>query len=233
MLFWWQESSSLCLLPAQLPQTVRHLFKDKDLQGQKSSKYFRRWYKFTSITAVGEFHRSATLVHVSVTLVHVFNNLKSSLTIVNMYLLNRVEEGFCNLTWSCIGLKLSLHTSRKRHSCPALLKMFLYVTAFILLTLLRSVLWLHPWTTTMHPNLTSPITWCRACSFLSRFLRWVPTLVAFPLRSSLSITSRRARPIAQDTGFPPNCRKEVQNVYPEGSTHSFTPTVSQQFIVLV
>lgn len=39
LLFLWQESSSLCLLPAQLPQTVRHLFKNKDLQGQKSSKF--------------------------------------------------------------------------------------------------------------------------------------------------------------------------------------------------
>lgn len=33
LLFLWQESSSLCLSPAQLPQTGRHLFKNKDLEG--------------------------------------------------------------------------------------------------------------------------------------------------------------------------------------------------------
>lgn len=53
--------------------------------------------------------------------------------------------------------------------------------------------------------LTSPITWCRVCSSFSNSLRCAPTLLALPLRSSSSITSRTARPIAQDTGFPPNC----------------------------
>lgn len=65
----------------------------------------------------------------------------------------------------------------------------------------------------LHPYRTSPIIWCLVLSFVSKSFRCAPTLSAFPLKSSFSITSRTARPIAQDTGFPPNCmeseRKQI------------------------
>lgn len=63
------------------------------------------------------------------------------------------------------------------------------------------------WLDAQTPHLISPMSRCLVCSFVNKSLRCAPTLVAFPLRSSFSITSRTARPMAQDTGFPPNYMK--------------------------
>lgn len=99
LLFLWQESSYLCLLPAQLPQTVRHLFKNKDLQGQKSSKYFRhRYILMPRQSAVGVFH-------ISVRPILNFKKLQTlpsesypgSCTVNLKYLLNKSEELICIL----------------------------------------------------------------------------------------------------------------------------------------
>lgn len=54
------------------------------------------------------------------------------------------------------------------------------------------------------PYRMSPMSGCFSFWFARRSFRYFPTRVAFPWRSSLSITSKTAKPIAQDTGLPPN-----------------------------
>ncbi len=68
------------------------------------------------------------------------------------------------------------------------LLMFFEITAWLIFTTYR----------------TSPMSGCLVWSWSSSCLRWPPTCTALPLRSSFSRTSNTARPMAQDTGLPPN-----------------------------
>lgn len=72
---------------------------------------------------------------------------------------------------------------------------------------------------TLHPCLpyrTSPMSGCFCFCFSSRSLRYFPTRVAFPWRSSLSITSNTARPMAHDTGLPPNWERTTKPKHRSG-----------------
>lgn len=52
--------------------------------------------------------------------------------------------------------------------------------------------------------LISPTSGCFSFCFSSRLVRYRPTRSALPWRSSFMITSSTARPMAHDTGLPPN-----------------------------
>lgn len=58
-------------------------------------------------------------------------------------------------------------------------------------------------------HLMSPTSGCFFFCFSSRLVRYCPTRSALPCRSSFTITSNTARPMAHDTGLPPNW--EIQN----------------------
>lgn len=66
-------------------------------------------------------------------------------------------------------------------------------------------------------HLISPISGCFSFCFSSRSVRYWPTRSAFPWRSSFTITSSTARPMAHDTGLPPNW--EIQNPHTEERLH--------------
>lgn len=66
-------------------------------------------------------------------------------------------------------------------------------------------------------HLTSPISGCFSFCFTSSSVRYRPTRSAFPWRSSFTITSSTARPMAHDTGLPPNW--EIQNPHTEERLH--------------
>lgn len=77
------------------------------------------------------------------------------------------------------------------------------------LTLFRELFsYLNPmsriWNQVFKAYLTSPTSgWFSFC-FSSKSVRYRPTRSALPWRSSFTITSRTARPMAHDTGLPPN-----------------------------
>lgn len=68
------------------------------------------------------------------------------------------------------------------------------------------------------PYRMSPMSGCFSFCFSSRSFRYFPTRVAFPWRSSLSITSNTAKPIAHDTGLPPNWEKTTNPNHRLGPT---------------